>query len=105
MMDREPQPPGPQRPGIEPQRLHHHPDRGAEPPLRGFRLCSDQIAQRRIVDTADIDPPQAGRHRNRTGRHHLKAPLRSRRARRANPIRRHQGETQPQRVVMIEHAL
>ena len=76
MMDRKPQPPGPLRPGIEPQRLHHHAGRRAEPPLRGLRLRGDQLAQRRIVDTGNIDPPQAGARRNRTGRHHLKPPLR-----------------------------
>ena len=101
MMDRKPQPPGPLRPGIEPQRLHHHAGRRTEPPLRGFRLRGDQLAQRRIVDTADIDPPQAGARRNRTGRHHLKPPLRIRSLLRS--ILRHQCEPQPQRVVMIEH--
>ena len=76
MMDRKPQQTGPLRPGVEPQRLYHHAERGAEPPLRGLRLPGDQIAQRRVVDTGNVDPLQAGARRNRTGRHHLKTPLR-----------------------------
>ena len=73
MMDRKPQPPGPRRSGIEPHRLHHHAGRRTEPPLRGFRLRGDQLAQRRIssIPATSIRRRQAAR-RNRSGRHHLK---------------------------------
>ena len=51
----------PLRPGIEPHRLHHHAGRRTEPPLRGFRLRGDQLAQRRVI----VDDRQ---HRSAAGR-------------------------------------
>jgi len=60
MMDRQQQPPRLPRPGIKPHRLQHHASRGHKPALGASRLFGDAGAQRRRIEPANIDPPQAG---------------------------------------------
>jgi hypothetical protein len=60
MMDRQQQPPRLPRPGIEPHRLQHHAGPRRKPALGASSLFGDAGVQRRSIEPANINPPEAG---------------------------------------------
>ena len=98
MMDRQQQPPGLLRPGIEPHRLQHHARRRRKPALGRLRLLGD--AARAAPPHPD---PRTSMRRRQAAASTVAGRARSRRQASVPPRRRR--KAQPQRIMMIEHRL